>query len=167
MFQPFILFEKKYLQKLIQLQKVYLVTQSYSRAYDPFANEIRVDILVTDYSQAGQAEIHLNALKRDKYGSIIRLDNERHKNKLVEMLAGEKYRIFWSVVQSNDDIKKRLAGSYKNKVRKYIDCQTSWRISGDDAVKVEGLEVTFGELFVTLKWRTQKLRIKFEDIENA
>ena len=47
--QPFVLFEKKYLDKLLQLKKVYLVTQSYSRAYDHFAKETAIDILITDY----------------------------------------------------------------------------------------------------------------------
>lgn len=167
MLQPFVLFERKHLDKLIQLKKIYLVTQSYSRAQDHFANEVRIDILLTDYDKPGEANMHLNAVKNDKYSSIIRLDHAEHLQKLMEMLSGGKYRLFWSVVQSSNDMKRRLQSSYTNKIRKYIDFQTSWRVRGDETIEVEGLEVTFGELFVTLKWRTQKLRIKFEDIEKA
>jgi hypothetical protein len=167
MFQPFVLFEQKYLTRLIQLKKIYLVTQSYERAYDHFANETRKDILITDYDNRGQAEMHLNAVKHDKYASIIRMDHPPHKQKLLEMLSGEKYRLFWSVVQSNEDLKNRLHASYKDKFRKYIDNSLHWRVSGDETVKVDGIEVTFGELFVTLKWRTQKVRVKFEEIEKA
>src|SRR5450432_3659821 len=146
MLQPFVLFEKKYLSKLIELKRVYLVTQSYSRAHDHFTNEIRTDILVTDYDKPGEAQMHLNAVKNDKFASIIRLDQEDHKNKLMEMLSGEKYRLYWSVVQSSNDMKKRLQTSYADKVRKYIDFQTKWRVQGDETVNVDGIEVTFGEL---------------------
>lgn len=165
MLQPFVLLEKKYLPKLIELKKVYLVTQSYARGFNHFDTERRIPILVTDYDNPGLANIHFNAVKGDKYASIIRLDIEEHRKKLLEMLSGVKYGIYWSFVQSSSDMKKRLQASYSDKFRKYIDFKTDWRIKGDETVNVEGLEVTFGELFVTLKWRTQKLRIKFEDIE--
>ncbi|MBC7509747.1 MAG: hypothetical protein H7320_13515 [Ferruginibacter sp.] len=166
MMQPFVLFEKKYLDKLIQLNKMYLVTQSYSRAYDHFANHTAVDLLITDYDDPGLAGMHLNAVKKDKYASIIRLDSDAHKTKLLEMMAGNQYRLFWSVVLVNADTKKRLE-AYKDKIRKYIDTSTNWQVKGNDAVNFEGIEVTFGELFVTLKWRTQKRRVKFEEIEKS
>lgn len=167
MLQPFVLFEKKYLAKLVKLKKIYLVTQSYNRAYDHFANETRIDILVTDYDDKGLAEMHLNAVKKDKYASIIKLNQEGHQNKLSEMLTGTRYRLFWSVVQSAADTKKSLEAAYKDKVRRYIEQNTTWRIAGDDLVKVDGLEVIFGELFVTLRWRNQKRRIKFEEVEKT
>lgn len=166
MLQPFVLFEIKYLDKLMQLKKIYLVTQSYARAYDHFANETTIDLLVTDYDDRGLAEMHLNALKKDKYGAIIRLDNDSHKTKLLQMLAGNQYRLFWSVVLSSSDTKKRLQ-VYTEKIRRYISHSTKWQMKGNDSVSFEGLEVTFGELFVTLKWRTQKRRVKFEEIEKA
>jgi hypothetical protein len=166
MMQPFVLFEKRYLEKLIQLKKIYLVTQSYYRAYDHFANETAIDILLTDYDKPGEAELHLNAVKKDKYASVIRLDNLSHKTKLLQMMEGNQYRLFWSVVLSNAETKKRL-DAYHDKIRKYIKTSTNWEIKGNDAVNFEGIEVTFGELFVTLKWRTQKRRIKFEEIEKS
>lgn len=167
MLQPFVLLEKKYLARLVKLNKIYLVTQSYNRAYDHFANETRIDILITDYDDKGLAAMHLNAVKEDKYASIISLNNEGHKNKLAEMLTGSKYRLFWSVVQSAADLKRHLDAVYKERVRRYIEQSTLWRISGNDLVKVDGLEVTFGKLFITLKWRNQKRRINFEEIEKA
>ena len=107
MLQPFALFERKYLAKLVDLKRVYLVTQSYFRAHDHFANETLIDILLTDYDDPGEAKMHLNAVKNDRYASIIMLSHEEHKNKLLEMFSGGKYRLFWSVVASNDDMKKR------------------------------------------------------------
>ena len=166
MLQPFLLLEKKYLDKLIQLNKIYLVTQSYSRAYDHFANETSIDLLITDYDKPGEAELHLNAVKKDRYASIIRLDNVAHKTKLLEMISGNQYRLFWSVVLSNKDTKKRIE-VYNDKIRRYIKNSTNWEIKGDDRVNFDGIEVTFGELFVTLKWRTQKRRVKFEEIEKG
>lgn len=167
MLQPFVLFRKTHLITLLQVKKFYLVTQSYARAFDHFAGEVKTDILITDYDKAGLAYMHFNAVKADLYGAIIRINRDDHKNKLLEMLDGEKYRLFWAVTQSNKDIKRKLEVIYPTQIRKYIDIYTGWRVKGGETVNVDGIEVTFGELFVTLKWKTQKLRIKFEDIEKA
>jgi hypothetical protein len=165
MLQPFILFEGKFSARLLELKKYYLVAQSYGRAPEDF-EEHKIPILVTDYDQMGQAKMHLNAVRNDKYACIIRLDQEKHNDKLLEMLSGGKYRIYWSVLRSADDLKKRLHASYKDKIRHFVERKTTWRISGDDKVDTR-LESTFGELFLILKWRSQKLRVKFEDIEKS
>jgi hypothetical protein len=165
MLQPFVLFERKYAAKLLELKKYYLVSQSFARAAEQF-EEHKIDILLTDYDQPGQARMHLNAVRNDKYACIIRLDQEKHKNKLLEMVSGGKYRIYWSVLRSADDLKKHLQASYKDKIRHFVETKTTWRISGEDRVDTQ-LEVTFGELFLILKWRRQKLRVKFEDIEKS
>jgi hypothetical protein len=45
----------------------------------------------------GEAEMHLNAVKNDKYASIIRLDHESHKQKLLDMLE-EKNTDYFGVL---------------------------------------------------------------------
>jgi hypothetical protein len=167
MFQPFEQFKTIYVEKLIGLKKSYLVSQTYKRANDPFAEEDKIDILLTDYDNLGAANIHLNAVKHDKFSAILDLENPKHKAKLVEMLSpSSKYNLFWSVVRSSKELQQRINTKYKDNMRRYIERNTNWRI-GRDTIIYPSAEVTFGELFIVLKYSGQTLRIKFEEIEKA
>ncbi len=167
MLQPFVLLEEKHIERLEKLKKTILVTQTYTRgANHLLKQESAVDILITDYSAKGPAEIHYNALRNtDKYGAMMYLTKTVHKEKLMEMLEGRKYRLYWSVIESEQEVLKILDAYYKPKVRDFISQKTTWRVAGNDQVVVDGIEVVFGELFVQLKWRTQKKRVELSEIE--
>lgn len=163
MLQPFVPFEKIHLKQLIDLGCMYVVTQTYNRA-DHFINNQQIQILLTDYKDLGPATMHFNAVKKDKYGAIINLKNRKHLDKIEEMMTGKVYDLYWGILKSSADLKKRLNASYKPKIRRYLMDKTSWRVSQDEEVTSQ-FEVTFGELFLILKWRTQRIRIKFAEIE--
>lgn len=166
MFQPFELFKIEYINRLTRMDKKYLVSQSYEKAFDHF-EETKTDILMTDYDQLGLAQIHYSAVKHDKYASIIDLTNPKHKNKIIEMLQPDSgYRIYWAVVKSMDEIKKRMDLKYKDNIRSYLMKQTTWRIDASDHIRAS-LQVIYGELFIILKRGNQTLRVKFDDIEKA
>ena len=152
------------LDRLISLKKIYLVSQTYHRGHDHFDEEQRINILLSDYENPGQANMHLNAIKNDRYAVILDLSKPAHLKKLQNMMDGNEYQLYWSVITSSEDLKKRLDTSYKMKLRKFIDEKTSWRIPGGEKISSH-FEITFGELFLILKWRTQKVRLKFEEIE--
>ena len=166
MLQPFEIFKPSYLEGIISLKKVYLVTQTYTRGFDHFTEVKKIDILVTDYDDLQYAKIHLQALKNDKYASIIHLENEAHKAKFIEMITGEKYRVYWAIVASREQLQKRLDIKYKDHVRRYIQKHTTWRIDANAKI-VPKFEVTYGELYIVIKYSSQTLRIKFEDIEKS
>ena len=166
MFQPFELFKPEYINRLIRMDKIYLVSQSYDKAFDHF-EATKTDILFTDYDELGLAQIHYSAVKKDKYASIIDLSNSKHKAKILEMFhADSGYRLFWAIVKSIDDVKKRMDLKYKDNIRRYIMKQTTWRIDANEAIRPT-LQVIYGELFIILKRGNQTLRVKFEDIEKA
>jgi hypothetical protein len=166
MFQPFELFKPEYINRLIKTDKIYLVTQTYHKAFDHF-EETKTDILLTDYDQLGLAQIHLSAVKKDKYASIIDLTNPKHKEKILEMLHFDsRYRLFWAIVKSTDKVKKRIDLKYKDNIRRYIMKHTTWRIDISEAIR-PNLQVIYGELFIILKRGSLTLRVKFEDIEKA
>lgn len=165
--QPFERFEQKYLDRLLQMKRIYLVTQTYSRARPRMLNGEQKDfpILLTDYEDHGGALIHYNAVrKNDKYGYLLDLTKPAHLDKLTEMLAGDKYLLYWCVVKSLDALKLRLKTKYKDQVRRFIEGNTDWRIKGSDSVKTT-LELSFGELFIIIRWSNRSLRVKFEDVE--
>ena len=166
MFQPFELFKSEYISRLIRMDKKYLVSQTYEKAFDHF-EETKTDILLTDYDQLGLAQIHYSAVKSDKYASILNLTNPKHKAKILEMLHPDsEYRLYWAIVKSIDEVKKRLDLKYKDNIRRYIMKQTTWRIDASEAIR-PSLQVIYGEFFIILKRGNQTLRVKFDDIEKA
>ena len=165
--QPFEEFKPVYLSRLIQLGRRYLVSQTYVRAKeiesDPFSS--RVNLLFSDYVQPGEAKLHFNAIKKDRYASIIDLERPSHLNRVREILMeGSGYRIFFAVVRDAKELENEINKHYKEKLKQYIDKQTNWKISRDTIVK-PSLQLSFGELFIILKHGNQQIRIKFEDIE--
>ena len=167
MLQPFEPLKLMYLQKLIQLKKFYLVSQTYKRAVNHFDGEQKTSLLFSDYDAEGQAQIHLNAIRHDKYAAILDLRKPEHYHKIADMLkAGSKYLPFWAVVRSTPDLEKRINMNYKDNMRVYIRDHTTWRIGGDETIK-PAIAVIFGELFITLKYAGQTLKIKFSDIEKV
>ena len=165
MLQPFEEFKPVFIKKLADMKKRYLVAQGYKRASEPFTEEPKTGILLTDYDNPGGANIHLNAIKHDPYAAIIDLENPNHKSKLQEMLLpGSKYKVFWAVVKSKKELKDRIDKRYKESMRRYIEKNTRWRIGSGETIYPD-VDVTFGELFITLRYGGQRIRIKFEEIE--
>ena len=167
MFQSFELFKLTFINRLIKLNKIYVVSQSYKAGLDPFDEQQTTALLLTDYDDIGLANIHKTAVKTDKFAAVINLNNPAHLQKLESMLQPESvYKIYWSVVHDIDSIKKRVDLKYKDNIRRYIMKNTTWRISGDETFRPQ-LSVIFGELFIFLKHGAQELRIKFEEIEKS
>lgn len=167
MLQPFELFKPIYIDRLTGLKKRYLVSQSYSRGFNHLDDEHKTNILLSDYDLLGAANIHLNAVKHDQYAAILDLEKPKHKTKLAEMLEpGSKYRVYWAIVKSKKELEGRINGNYKDHMRKYITLHTNWRIDRDTSL-TPSIQVTFGELFIILKYGNQTLRIKFEELEKV
>lgn len=167
MFQPFEKFQANYINRLIELKKVYLVSQTYTRVRDLFSEEDKTDILVSDYDDIGLAKIHLNAVSHDKYASIINLTNEEHMKKLNQMLDPDsKYVIYWSVVKDLKKMEEAINSKYTENMRRYLQYQTNLKIGRGETL-IPLFQVVFGELFIILKRGSQTLRIKFEEIERA
>jgi len=166
--QPFEDFKPVYLSRLIQLGRRYIVSQTYCRTHDPETDgySSRVSLLFSDYAERGEAKLHLNAVKTDRYAAIIDLNNATHLKKIREMLeAGSGYRIFFAVVRSAAALERLINKKYKDKLKQYVDKQTNWRISRDAVVKPT-IQLSFGEIYIILKHGSQQIRIKFEEIEN-
>ena len=164
MMQPFIKLQQAFIDKLVALQKNYLVTQSYNRHHDHFSEHNKQGILLSDYDDAGLAAIHFNAVSHDKYAAILDLKKPAHYKKLQAMMKGEEYELYWCIVKSAAELKLKLDAGYKGKIRLWVEKNTSWNIKASDRVLTQ-FEVRFGELFLILKWRTQKASLNFEEIE--
>src|ERR1700752_1984280 len=164
MFQPFLSLTKKFLDGLIRLNKLYLVSQSYPRGADHFNNE-KIPILFTDYDSLGQAQIHKSAMGGDKLAAIIDLSKPSHIKKMEAMLSPDsKYLLYWSTVKDKELTMEVLKKKYIDHIRRYINTHTSWSISRGEKVNVH-MQVMYGFIFVDIHYRNQQIRVKFEEIE--
>jgi hypothetical protein len=169
MLQPFEQFKPGYLPRLIQLGRRYLVSQTYHRVREMETDPAccRVNLLFSDYMELGEARLHVNAVKKDRYAAIIDLENPAHLKRIQEMMMnGSGYQMFFAVVHSAKELESLVNRKYKDKLKKYVDRQTDWRISHHAIVKPT-IQLSFGELFITLKHRNQQIRIRFEEIEQV
>lgn len=167
MFQPFVPFKEIYVERLIGINKKLLVSQTYNRYMDPFAEEEKTGILLTDYDDPGLAKIHLKAVSHDKYASIISLEEEKHKQKLLEMLKPEsKYKVFWCMVPDVEKMEERLNHRFSNNIARYINKNTGWHIGKDERI-IPRFQVTYGELYIVIRRGTHSIRVKFEEIEKS
>lgn len=167
MLQPFEIFKPQYIARLLELKKRWLVSQSYPRGINHLNQIPKEPILLSDYDDPGLAKVHLNAIKHDRYAAILDLEKSQHQQKLAEMLSlDSQYVLYWSVVKSAHDIETRINTRWKEKMRRFIDTKTNWQIDRNTVVR-PAIEVIFGELFIVLTYGSQRLRIKFAEIEKA
>ena len=166
MFNPFVPFHIKMIEGFRKMKRPYLVAQTNLQAIDHFEEIPKVPLLLTDYDNLQGAQIHLNAITAtDKYKSIINLENEKHRSKLLEILGpGSNYRVYAAFIEDMKQVEKRLNDKYTGNIRNYISRRTNWRIGADKTIYPR-LEAVFGELFVILKYGTQTERFRLSDLE--
>lgn len=163
MFNPFSRFREKFIPTFRKSKKRYLVSQTFTRAT---LQDGKTLLMLTHYDDKESAKVHLNAISFDKFASIIDLEKDVHREKLSDMLGPQsKYVIYSSLTIDPKEVKRTIDSLFKDKVQKFINKNTNWRISRDHTVKPK-LEITFGELYVVLKYGTQTIRVKLEEIEN-
>ena len=167
MIQLFEPFAEKYIERLKQINKNYLVSQTYSGEKDPVFKSKEVVLMLTDYEDAGLATVHKAAVKYNKYAAIIDLRNEQHVKKLKEMLnINSPYLLYWAMIKDREILKKRISLRYRDHMHRYINKNTRWHISRDEKI-IPKSQLIFGELYIILKRRNEELRIKFADLEKA
>ena len=165
MIQLFEVLTEKYISGLKKLNKIFLVTQTYTGEKDHFMEQKDIILLVTDYEDKGLATVHHAAIKNDRYAAIIDLNNEKHFAKIRDMLSVHSpYLVYWAMVKDREQLKRRIDLKYKDAMRRYIMKNTKWRIGGDEAI-IPKVQLIFGELFIILKHGPEELRIKFADLE--
>ncbi|MEO8768496.1 MAG: hypothetical protein ABI402_00370 [Ferruginibacter sp.] len=167
MIQFFEIFKADYIERLIALNKIYLVTQTYSGKYHAVFENKKTILLISDYEDWVLANTHRDALETDPYRSVIQLTNKKHLNKLQQMLMEDSpYMLYWSVVKKLEEFKKRLNLKYKDNLRRYIMKNTDWSIGAGESIKPH-VQLIFGELFIILRYRKHELRVRFAEIEKS
>lgn len=165
MLQPFEKFKSSYVDRLVELNKMFVVSQTYIRgkARDIFADS-KV-LLLSDYDDLGLAKIHYKAVINDRYAAIIHLSKPAHRKKLIDMAGpGSGYEIYWAVVKSKILLEQEVNRKYKDRMREYLKENTNWRLDHDTTIR-PSVQLIFGELFIVIKHGKQVVRVKFEELE--
>jgi hypothetical protein len=167
MLQPFERFRPMFIPRLVELEKFYLVSQTYTRYTDHSEAPPKISLLLTDYAEEDMAKTHLHALRNDKYAAMLNLQRPGHKAKLLELLGEQSaFHVFWAIVKSTRELEEKINAVFKPNMKNFIARNTNWRISRDTTLR-PSVELIFGELYITLKYENQAIRVKFEDIETA
>jgi hypothetical protein len=166
-FQPYPRLEEKYFPEFLKRGKRYFVSQSYPPGQVKYFDKEKVPIVFTLYCSLVDANVHYDAVKKDKYASIIDLEKPAHQEKVKSMLQPDsKYDVYISMVWKNEKIDAYIKKQYSTNVERYISKSTSWRIPRIENVDF-ALKIIFGEPFMEIKWRNNTLQVRFQEIENA
>lgn len=162
---PFEKLDRPLIEAFIRTKHFWLVTQRFSRL--PEVSGGPIAILVTDYDDPGLALVHKKALRNDPYAFVLNLGNEKHREKLEEMLQpGSDYMMYAAIVRSRAGLEKRLNRLITDNLRRFIARKTTWQIAGSKTVRCQ-YETTFGELFVILSFGAERLRVRLDDVERS
>ena len=169
MFNPFLPFQFGLIEEFRNKSKRWLVAQTFHRSFEA-KHQGKTAILLSHYSDNGLALNHLKAVQNahDKFGCMIDLENEKHRQKLEEMLNPlSVYMLYTSLVEDNEQVQKRLRLRLKQNVRRYINHNTEWRIAGDSTFNIS-VKSIFGELYLLMRYgRDQERQVKLEEVERS
>jgi hypothetical protein len=168
--QPFEPFRSEYIDRLLKLNKKFLVTQTYNLSGDTFENggDEKVSLLVSEYEELSRAKTHCNTLKEnDRFAAVIHLELAGHRQKMLDLLQPEsRFHLYFAAIKSKAELEKHLDQECRNNMRRWIDKHTTWRIYKDVAIR-PSLQLIFGILYIQLKYAGQTVKIKFEELEKA
>ncbi len=162
MFNPFFPFSMQLLNAFIVQNKKFFVRQTFDRGKNPFDDDIKGYFMVSHYDDKTAAATHFDALKGDPNRFLYNWNNQEHQEKLKIAAGSPKgYKIYSSVFQK--DWEKHITDKTKAKIRMYV-AGLGWRPSRNDGLTTD-FYLTFGEVYIRLKYKGHVEKIKFEEIE--
>ena len=166
-YQPFPKLSPIYFPQFLAEKKRYFVSQSYPRGeIRKWGEEPKIPLVFSLYGNKGMAQVHLSAVKGDKYASLIDLENEAHTEKITAMMQPEsKYEVFISMVWKNDENDRFIKKTYARHIERFT-AGKDWHIPKTDTVDFQ-FKIIFGQPHLAIKWRNNELEVRFEDIERA
>src|SRR4051812_17077952 len=101
-FQPYPRLEEKYLPEFLKKGKRYFVSQSYPRGHVKYFGIEKIPIVFTLYDKLTEANVHFDAVRKDKYAAIIDLEKPTHLERVNSMLQKDsQYDVYISMVWKN------------------------------------------------------------------
>src|SRR4051812_34472471 len=165
MFNPTYPFTKEVLEASVKRGCFYFVRNSYRRPFDHFDEGIKAYLLITHYDDVAKAYAHINSITNDPQRFLYDWKNEEHKKRLyVASSQPEGYKIYSTYFLP--DYKDKITATLKDKINSYIYRHTNWKPRKMEVLNVD-FYMQYGSLYVAISYTTQKIKIKFDDIEKT
>jgi hypothetical protein len=163
MFNPFYPFTTPLLNAFVKHGKTYFVRQTFRRARGYFEEGIKGSYLISHYESLHEAQVHFDALEHDPNRFLYKWNNPEHQVKLkVAAASPAGYKVYSSTFQKGWE--RQITDRIKKGIRLYV-ASLGWQPSRSNGLGTDFYQ-TFGELYIKLKYKTQEVRVKFEEIEN-
>ena len=164
--QPFILFEQKYLARLLNMRRYYFVIQVYSRMVNDAEKKQQKPLLLSDYDNPGFAETHYNVVRGTSYSHLLNLTIEKDLSVFMQLLNTQSFQIYWNMILDPKAIKREFDRTFKDRLRRFVINEYHWDVGKVEDVEAKGFIVKCGELTLNLRYLNEHRQVKFEVIEN-
>lgn len=164
MFNPFSVFEPRFLAGFKQKGVKAFVQQTYDRGKNLLETNPGAAFLLIHFNDAQKAREHYDAIKSDANRKLYLTDNEndwKELSRLINQPAGQRFYTILTVPDVNNKARKAL----DKKIRAYVDFKTNWRPASQEQVGFS-LDVIFGEIYARLKYGPREVKLKLDELEN-
>lgn len=167
MFNPYVKFQKAFIERWRRMDTHYFVAQTFKREDNLFKETEKKYFLLTHYKDKGKALEHFEAVARnDNEAAIIDTEVEEQRNALLQKLEpGAPFVFYSSLVGDPKQLDKTSDKLFAEKVKKWIQKHKNWHVPRDYHFKTS-INSTFGELFVNISFGSLKARPRLEEVEN-
>lgn len=162
MLNPFHPFTTPLLDAFVQHDKNYFVRQTFRRGIPPLNTDVKGAYLISHYDDQSRAQVHYDALAGDPNRFLYDWKNPEHQQKLrIAAASPAGYKVFSSVFEKNWE--RHITDRIKKGIRLYVT-GLGWQPSQSEGLSTDFYQ-TFGELYISLKYKTREVKVKFEEIE--
>ena len=163
MYNPLCLLNADLLDAMTKSGKKYFVRQAYPRGISPDHKPGTRSFLISHYENRNHASQHLEALISDPSKHLYDWNKAEDRVRLkIAASQPDGFVIFAPVVLP--DWKEKAEHLLKPKMMRYVDSQLHWFPSRKDTLDFD-LYPQNGEVFVTLKWKNNRVKVPLSTIE--
>lgn len=163
LYNPFYPWTVDLLQRLLKGGHKWFVRQSFPRGKANESEEVKLVFIISHYNDLHQAEAHFSSIRQDPYAYFYDIGHPEQKARLIKTLdVYPEYRFFSNVTALDWEPRLRR---YEPTFRSYIENVLKWSPKGKETVYA-GLHSKFGQLYITLTYQKQKVRVTLAEIEN-
>ncbi|MFL5742097.1 MAG: hypothetical protein ACJ75B_17875 [Flavisolibacter sp.] len=162
MFNPLAPLDQRAIDGMVTEGHRFFVRQSFPRAKDHFDEGIKGYFLFCHYKDYSKAKEHFDVLKQDPARYLYDWEVVSDRERL--MIAASRpagYKLYTNTFMP--DWERHLTNRLREKIRLYIQ-RLGWKPDREESVNPV-FYPWFGEVYVSLRFRKQEVKVKFEEIE--
>jgi hypothetical protein len=165
MFNPYALYEAKYLEGFKTKGVKAFVKQTYDRGRNLLEQNPGPAFLLTHYNEIKMAINHMDAISNDPERRLFMFDNFSDLLELQRIgRPGAEELVYMSLKTPGAEQKAKKI--LDKKLRAYISFKLNWLVPASETVQFS-LEFIFGEIYAVLRHGHHSHKVKMEEIETT